>query len=72
MTIQQIKNKIPHGGLKEIAKRCKVHYITVISFFDGKKPVSERTRAKILTHTAEYLKELKQQQKKATKILNNL
>ncbi|MFB9121561.1 hypothetical protein ACFFUE_10235 [Bergeyella porcorum] len=70
MNIEQLKKKIPHGGMKAIAKRSKIHYITIISFFNGKKTLSERLETKILTATAEYLEDLKKQKNNALERLN--
>lgn len=72
MNIEQLKKKIPHGGMKAIAKRSKTHYITIISFFNGKKSVSKSTENKILRATAQYLKDLKDEKQQLLTEINNL
>ncbi|MCK0203565.1 LacI family DNA-binding transcriptional regulator [Ornithobacterium rhinotracheale] len=70
--IQKIKEKIPYGGLKKIAKRAGVHYITLVLFFNGKRTMSEVTELKVLNATAQYLEEIKNAKITAIKKINTL
>lgn len=70
MNLQEVKNKIPHGGYNKICQRAKVHKTTLCNFFNGKKSVSKSTETKILTATAEYLEDLKKQKNNALERLN--
>ncbi|MDY3319142.1 hypothetical protein PG637_08190 [Riemerella anatipestifer] len=72
MKIEELKKRIPRGGLKKIAKRSKLHYITVIDFFNGKKKLKEETKAELLIVTAKYLKELEAKKEKAKKLISEL
>ena len=72
MNLQEVKNKIPHGGYKEISKRAKVNTITISNFFNGKKSVSKSTENKILRATAQYLKDLKDEKAQLLTEINNL
>ncbi len=72
MNLQEIKNKIPRGGIKEIAKRCKLSYVTIVEFFNERKKVSPNTETKILSVTAEYLKQYKEARENAINALKYL
>lgn len=72
MNLQEVKNKIPHGGYKEISKRAKVNIVTISNFFNGKKSVSKSTENKILRATAQYLKDLKDEKAQLLTEINNL
>lgn len=68
--LQQVRAKIPHGGIMEISRRTKVPYITVNEFLNGKR--TPRNVNKIMRGVIEYLKEMKEQNETMKTILNNL
>ncbi len=72
MDIKLIRKKLPYGGLIEISRRTKIHYVTIVDFFNGRKKFSERLETEILTATAEYLEELKPQRIKKQELLEQL
>lgn len=72
MNLQEVKNKIPHGGYDKISQRAKVHKTTLCNFFNGKKSVSKSTENKILRATAQHLKDLKDEKAQLLTEINNL
>lgn len=62
MDIQQIRNQLPIGAVKEIVKISGIHYATVQRFFRGEKT---KENINLMRVTAEYLKEHKEAEKKA-------
>ncbi|WP_348824011.1 hypothetical protein [Flavobacterium aestuarii] len=57
MNIQEIKNQLPFGALRDIAKLSGVHYATVQSFLAGNETKED---LKLMRVTAQYLKEYKE------------
>ena len=65
--LKNIARELPHGSIKEIAKRAKVSRVTVNKFFKG----DTENKNVALAITAVY-KEHKQQQRKNEKSLTAL
>lgn len=72
MNLQQIKNKIPHGGFGAIAQACNISKVTLSRFYNGKTKVSKDLKIKILNTTAQYLRDIKDKEKQAFKQFENI
>lgn len=57
MNIQEIRNQLPLGAVKEIVTRSGVQYATVQRFFRGEET---KENLNLLRVTAQYLKEYKE------------
>jgi hypothetical protein len=57
MNIQEIRNQLPLGAVKEIVNRSGVQYATVQRFFRGEET---KENLNLLRVTAQYLKEYKE------------
>jgi predicted transcriptional regulator len=64
MELQEIKKQLPHGAIREIAKRAKVTEGLISRVFNGKIEKSPH-EPEILKVTAEYLTEYKAKEKEA-------
>jgi len=62
-SIQEIKTQLPHGAIKEIAKKSGIGYCTVSKVFNGERKTNKLPE--ILKATAEYLAEYKAKEKAA-------
>lgn len=68
MELQEIKSMLPHGAVREIAKRIKLSESTVSCVLSGKK--NSPRSSEILTVTAEYLQERKAKEQEARQKLD--
>lgn len=66
MDIQQIRNQLPLGAVKEIVKRSGINYATVQRFFRGEET---KENLNLMQVTAEYLKEYKEAKANAIQAL---
>jgi hypothetical protein len=57
MDIQEIRNQLPLGAVKEIVKRSGINYATVQRFFRG---AETKENLNLMQVTAQYLKEYKE------------
>jgi hypothetical protein len=57
MNIQEIRNQLPLGAVKEIVNRSGVQYATVQRFFRGEET---KENLNLIRVTAQYLKEYKE------------
>lgn len=62
----QIKEKIPYGGIKEIAAKANVSIFTVSRVISGKSK-----NVDVLKAMTKYLKELKSTSNELTELLND-
>lgn len=72
MKLQDLKSKIPFGGVREIAKRAKVNEIALGQYFSGAKRMSVKKELQLIKITLEYLKELKAEREGLQKELKQL
>jgi hypothetical protein len=66
MDIQEVRNQLPLGAVKEIVTRSGVQYATVQRFFRGEET---KQNLNLLRVTAQYLKEYKEAKATAIKEL---
>ena len=57
MDIQEIRNQLPLGAVKEIVRRSGINYGTVQRFFRGEQT---KENLNLMQVTAQYLKEYKE------------
>lgn len=57
MDIQEVRNQLPLGAVKEIVSRSGVQYATVQRFFRGEET---KENLNLMRVTAQYLKEYKE------------
>jgi hypothetical protein len=72
MKITDLKDKIPHGGIVEIAKRAGVHKIALTQYFSGQRRIGTIKELKLIEITLEYLKEIKDKKEELQKKLEEL
>lgn len=68
MSITEIRKQLPHGACKEIAKRTKLSVCTIHDVLSGKRKSAKETL--ILNAIADYLTEIKAQERAALDKLN--
>lgn len=71
MNYKDLRNQLPHGAIREIAKRADVTESLISRFFNGKIGKSPK-ETKILNITVQYLKEIKEQRRAAKKELQKV
>lgn len=67
MTLQEIKNQLPTGAIKELASRTKLSQTTISQVLNGK--LETRKKAKILQATADLITEYRAKEQEATEAL---
>lgn len=67
MTLQEIRKELPHGAIREIAKRAELTDGLISKIFSGK--VTSPKESRVLMITAKYLAEYKANEKAATEAL---
>lgn len=72
MDLQQIKERVPHGGFTKIAQACNIDRVTLSRFYNGHKKVSKELKIKILNETANYLREITDKEKQAFEQFKNI
>lgn len=67
MTLQEIKQQLPTGAIKDIAERTHLSQTTISQVLNGK--LETRKKTTILQATADYITEYKAKQREATEAL---
>lgn len=70
MDILDLRDKLPHGAQREIAKRTNYSESAICLFFNGKKKLSKYSE--ILNTAADILKEEKDKEIEAKEQLNKI
>ncbi len=67
MKLQELKNQLPNGAIREISRRMKISPATISNVLNEK--TGSKKKPEIIKATAEYLKEYKSRENEASEAI---